>query len=111
MGFLQQLCKSALGLTREDRDAEVKCLLNFRCNIRQHCKAAAHVKATDAYGHAGRAQWSCDVDGARILVRLNTDQRHQSACVACLDGARNLLRSHARVDLVLYGDLDLHLVA
>ena len=80
-------------------------------NFRQHGEAAAYVKPPNAHRYIRSAQRSGNVHGAWKLVRLHANERHQPTFAARPNGARHTLRPDARVDLVLNGDLDFHLVA
>jgi hypothetical protein len=69
------------------------------------------VKAADAHLYARSAQRFCDVHGARILVGLNADQRHEAVAAAFADLADDALRPDAGIGLVARGDADLDVLA
>ena len=73
----------------------------------EHRQAARDVKAAHGDRHAGVAERPGDVEGARILVRLDADQRHQAEiAVVARSVASSAGMFDARVGLVDRLDVD-----
>jgi predicted RNA methylase len=69
------------------------------------------VEAADADLGTGGAEAASEVEGARMLIGLDADQRHRAAAAGCGDSARDALRPHPRVGLVDGRDDDVDIVA
>ena len=82
VGGAENLFQPTLGLAREQRDAERQRFLEFGSQFRKHREATAHVEAADRDLDSRRAQLARDVDGARELVGLHSDQAYESAVSA-----------------------------
>jgi hypothetical protein len=64
------------------------------------------MKSADHHRHASRAERAGDVERARILIRLHTDDREQAEAVVAPKQGEQLLDSDARVDLVDHRDVE-----
>jgi hypothetical protein len=58
------------------------------------------MKATHRHGNAGCPEWACDVEGARILILLNADERNTSEIVVTLESGQQRRDVDARVGFV-----------
>src|SRR5258706_14832245 len=67
------------------------------------------MKPANAYHHVGRAQFASDIHGARILVRLHSDQKHDAASAAQPLG--DSIRPDARIRLVESRDVHFDVIA
>ena len=108
-GVAQNHLEAAFGLAGKKRDAEIHRFLEFGRRFGQHRQATGYVKPANANLHAGRAQFACDIHGARKLIGLHAYQRDQTAPTAQLP--RNALRADARIGLIESRDFDLDVVA
>ena len=63
----------ALGLSGEERDAEVHGFFEFGRNFGEHGKAAGDVETADTHRDAGRAQGPREVHSVGELIGLHAD--------------------------------------
>ena len=77
-GVLQHRVEPALGLAREHRDAELPAGIELDRLPVEHRQASGDVEAAHRDRDAGIAERAGDVERARILVRLDADQRDQA---------------------------------
>ena len=108
---MQQLVQPSLGLTGEQRNAEVHRLLQVRRYIGQHRETAAHMKATDANRNTCSEERPRDVNCARKLIGLNADQADECTTSAGTDLPNDLLGTNSRIRFVPRRDLDLDRIA
>ena len=111
VGRAENLLQPPLGLAREERDAERQRFLEFGGQLGKHREAAAHVEAADRDLDSRRAQLARDIDGARELVGLHSDQAYESAVPVLREAPDNLLYRDEDVGLVADLDLDIDVVA
>src|SRR6185437_7488892 len=78
IGVAQYLVEAALGLAGIDRQAHRLGLTQRRVVAADHRDDAGHVEAADRDLDAPGAKRSRNVEGARRLVRLHTDQHHHA---------------------------------
>ncbi len=75
----QNVGHAAFGLAGEQMDAEIERFLQVGRQSRQHGDAAGHMKAAHDHGQPQRAEFSAEIERARILVGLHADQPDHAA--------------------------------
>jgi hypothetical protein len=100
VGGAENLLQPPLGLTREQRNPKGQRLLKFGGQLRKHRKASAHMEAANCDLDSRRAQLTCDIDGARELVGLHSDQAYEAAIPVLGEAPDNLLYRDEGVGLV-----------
>jgi hypothetical protein len=108
MGVPEHLVHAAFRLAGEDRDAEILGLPDLRRNLRQHGQAAADMEAADAHLDVGGAQAPGNIQGARILVRLDPDHADQAFAAGGSDLPGDPVGMDPGVGLVDDGDIDVN---
>ena len=100
----QNVGHAALGLAGEQMDAEIERFLQIGRQRRQHGDAAGNMKAAHDHGQAQCAEFSAEIERARILVRLHADQPDHAAA-----GSADALRYGRHIDdgVALVAGLDL----
>ena len=103
---LQKEIHPALEFAGEHAHPHVEGLLEIGLQLREHGEAAGDMEAADDHGHALRAEWAGDIEGAGILVRLHAHDPNQAEPVMALKLRQQLPDFDARVDLVDHRDVD-----
>jgi len=102
----QHHVEPALGLTREHGDAHVPTSVEIDRPSLQHRQASRHVEASDGDGNPSLPERSCDVEGARILVGLNADERNKPKSAVTPKASEQRRHVDAHVCLVDHLDVD-----
>ena len=109
-GVAQHHVHAALGLAGVDRDAERLGLAQLGRHLGQHGDAAGAVKAADNDRYIGLAELTGEIQGARKLVGLDSDQANQAAAGSA-NALDDLLAGNYRVGLVHRLELNLDILA
>jgi hypothetical protein len=102
----QHHVEPALGLTREHGDAHVPTSVEIDRPSLEHRQASRHVEASDGDGNPSLPERSCDVEGARILVGLNADERNKPKIAVTPKASEQRRHVYAHVCLVDHLDVD-----
>src|SRR5262249_16275015 len=106
-GILQHPVQPAIfRLTGEQPPAHLEGRLQIERHLRQHGQAAGDVEATDHHRDTGGTQRASDVECARELVGLYTDQADQAKTVMALELRHDVLEAHPCVRFVAGSDVD-----
>ena len=105
-GILQDQVHPAFQLAGEHADAQVERLLQVGLHFGQHRETAGHMKSADHHRHARRTERAGDIECARILIRLHTDDPHQAESVVTPKQGKQLVDFDPGMDLVDHGDVD-----
>src|SRR5579883_3075703 len=76
-GVVQHEFEATFSFTREHRNANVPARIEIDGAAVKHRHTAGHVKSSDCDWDAGGAERAGDIEGARILVRLDANEREQ----------------------------------
>ncbi len=106
-GIAHDLLHAAFRFAGKQRDAHVESLLQVGHHAREHRQHAGDVKTADDDGDTGVAQRLGDMQRARILVRLHTDQADETEIIIGAHVGDDPADADARVGFVDRRDLDI----
>jgi hypothetical protein len=109
--FLQQRFKPAFRLAGKNTHAKLAGAIEIDGRAVEHGDAAGDVKAADDDGNAGGAERPRDVERARILVGLHTDQPDHAESTSFAETAQQFRDIHAGIGFVDNVDVDIDVVA
>ena len=96
-----------LGLPGEERYTHCLRFLKLSGHLGQHGDAARNVEATDRNRQACGTELAGEVECARVLVRLDTDQTNHRSPALCLQVTNNALWPRPLVGLVACFDFEM----
>jgi hypothetical protein len=105
-GILQQQLKTTLGFTVEHRNVYVPASIEIDGVAIKHRQTAGPVESSDYNRDASGAERAGDIEGARILVRLDADERKQPKTAVTAKMLEQFGDVNARMGLVNCLDVD-----
>jgi hypothetical protein len=105
VGILQDPLQPALGLAGEQRHSHRRGALQIGVSAIEHTERAGDMKAADRHRDVSLTQRPGEVERARELVRLNSDQHHHAGAGGA-DHRGKTIAADARIGLVKRMNVD-----
>ena len=105
-GVSQHRVEPVFGFASKHGDAHVATSIEIDRTAIQHRQASRYMEAAQGDLYPSLAERSCDIESARILVRLDTGQRDEAEITVRSEAGEERRHVDARVGLVDHLDVD-----